>query len=139
MEVSGHLHTPATSYRKQPWYSLNKKLRRPHSLSGHSGGEKNLLTLLGFETQIILPIALVSIHTTPFHLLCLSLAEQNVQNVQSSYYRMFKCKPLCKVIRKIHIMHGWIGSPVLCKFNFTEIIQTMKMVYCLLSHTVNCH
>jgi hypothetical protein len=41
-----------------------------------------------------------------------------VQNVQSSYYCMFRCKPLCKVIRKIHIMHGWIGSPSMVQFWF---------------------
>jgi len=32
-----------------------------------------------------------------------------------------------------------LDLPVYCNFDFIEIIQTIKMVYCLLNHAVNCH
>jgi hypothetical protein len=39
------------------WYPLNKRLSGPNSQSELSGEEKNLLPLMGFEAQIVLPVA----------------------------------------------------------------------------------
>ena len=74
---------------------------------------ENISSLLGFKSQNVLSIASVSIHTTLSHFLYWPLT---AQNVQSCNYCIFRCKPLCKVQRKIK--HRWIGSPSVVLFWF---------------------
>jgi hypothetical protein len=46
---------PDPTLGKEPQYSLNRKIVWTQSWSGKFGKEKNLLPLLGFEPQFILP------------------------------------------------------------------------------------
>jgi hypothetical protein len=58
MEVSGHLHAPATLPQgKNPWYPSDRKLDGPQSRSGCRGEEKNSQPLPGLEPLIIHPVA----------------------------------------------------------------------------------
>lgn len=52
MEVSGQPEAPAAV----PLVPLNTRLCNPHSQSGHSGEERNLLPLPGIEPQIVQPV-----------------------------------------------------------------------------------
>jgi hypothetical protein len=59
MEVSGHLHAPATLLQgKSPWYPFfGRKLGESQSQSGHCSEEKNSQLVPGLEPPIILPVA----------------------------------------------------------------------------------
>ena len=46
-----------TTWGKSPLCSLNTRLGGPQSQSGHFGGERNLLPMLGFEPWIVQRIA----------------------------------------------------------------------------------
>jgi len=46
MEVSDQLHAPASSLLKEPWYPMNRRLRRPQFRSRPIGELKNLFLVL---------------------------------------------------------------------------------------------
>jgi hypothetical protein len=52
--VSGQRQAPAALYprRKDPWYTLDRRMGGPQSWSGHRGQRKNLLPLPGIEPDI---------------------------------------------------------------------------------------
>jgi hypothetical protein len=56
--VVSHMSRPLYLLRKQPQNPLNRRLDRPQSLSGCYGTEKNLLPLLGLESQTVQPAPL---------------------------------------------------------------------------------
>jgi hypothetical protein len=54
MEVSGQIHAPAAlPPEKEPQYPLHKRLGGPQSRSEHSGEERHLLLVTGFEPRVL--------------------------------------------------------------------------------------
>jgi hypothetical protein len=70
---------------KYPWCPLNMKLGGPQSRSGSFGEEKNILTLPGYETQTVQPIA------SPYT----NYATLALKGSKSSMFNPLKTKRIC--------------------------------------------
>jgi len=72
MEVSGQLHAPAKlPLGKRPWYPLDRRLCKPQSQSGHSGKEKQSLTLPGIKPKSFSPQP--SHYTKLYFVICITV------------------------------------------------------------------
>ena len=73
---------------REPRNPLNRRLGRPHSRSGHSGGEKYFLLLQGLEPQIFQSLASSNVLTT----LCRLLSNLSGRNIFTKFLSKIKSK-----------------------------------------------